>query len=75
MLHLQFQNGHQFQWLCFVIHLNVRCDQYSSRSIGDVFWRSADEEVEAEHHGCSKVCLWHISDWLHTVTVLLCNEL
>ncbi len=61
--------------LCFAASPNLRCDQHPSCSTGDVFWRFTDEEAEAEHHGSSQVCLWHVSDRLHPVIVLLRNEL
>lgn len=59
----------------FAVFLNRRGDQYTRRGTGDVFWRSPDEKVEAEHHGSSQVCLRHVFDWLHPVTVLLRDEL
>lgn len=58
-----------------IVSLNLRGDQYPCCSTGDVFWRPADEKTEAEHHGSSQVCLWHISDWLYPIAVFLCNEL
>lgn len=59
----------------FIFIIYRRCDQHSGCSTGDVFWRFADEEAEAEHHGSSQVCFWHVSDWLLPVTVLLHDEL
>lgn len=61
--------------MCFAVSFNLRCDKYPSCGTGDVFWRSADEEAEAEHHGSSQVRLWHIPYRLHPVTVLPRNEL
>lgn len=61
--------------VCFAVSLNLRCDQYPSCGPGYVFWRSTDEEVEAKHHGSGQVCLWHVTDRLHPVTVVLRNEL
>lgn len=52
-----------------------RCDQYPSGGAGHVFWGSADEEDEAEHHGCSQICLWHVPDRLRPVHALLRHEL
>lgn len=62
-----------FLFLFFILYL--RCDQHPSCSTRDVFWRFAHEEAEAEHHGSSQVCLWHVSDRLLPVTVLLRDEL
>jgi len=53
----------------------LRCGQYSRCGAGYVFWWSANEEAETEHHGSSQVCLQHLSDRLRPVAVLLRNEL